>query len=169
MDYKVEYSKRKTISLCIKNESLVVKAPVGTSQKRIEEIVCSHIDWVEKHIARQKERNAKYPPLTDEEIKVLRKLAKKVLPLKVEHYSKIMGLNYGRITITGAKSRFGSCSSKGNLSFSYRLMRYPDAAIDYVIVHELAHTKEMNHSPAFYKIIEGVLPDYKQRAKLLKE
>ncbi len=169
MDYKVEYSKRKTLSLCIKHESLVVKAPIGTSQRRIDEIVYSHIDWVEKHIANQKKRNAKYPPLTDEEIKDLRRLAKRVLPTKVEFYSKKMGLKYGRITVTGAKTRFGSCSSKGNLSFSYRLMRYPEAAIDYVVVHELAHTKEMNHSPAFYKIIESVLPDYKERARLLKE
>ena len=80
-----------------------------------------------------------------------------------------MGLKYGRIAITSAKTRFGSCSSKGNLSFSYLLMLYPDSAIDYVVVHELAHLKEMNHSPRFYKIIEEVLPDYKERKKLLKK
>jgi predicted metal-dependent hydrolase len=79
-----------------------------------------------------------------------------------------VGLKYGRITITGAKNRFGSCSSKGNIAFSYRLMLYPEAAIDYVVVHELAHLLEMNHSPAFYKIVESVMPDYKERRKLLK-
>ena len=79
-----------------------------------------------------------------------------------------MNLQYGRITITSAKTRFGSCSSEGNIAFSYRLMLYPEAAIDYVVVHELAHRREMNHSAAFYKIIASVLPDYKYRNALLK-
>lgn len=87
----------------------------------------------------------------------------------MSYYAKIMDLKYGRITITGAKTRFGSCSAKGNLSFSYYLMLYPEYAIDYVVVHELAHLKEMNHSSKFYKIIESVLPDYKERIKVLKK
>ncbi len=168
MDYKVEYSKRKTISLCIKNERLVVKAPFNTSERKIEDIVRSHIDWIDKHIEKQRERNAKYPPLTEQQIIELRNLAKRLLPAKTEYYAKIMGVKYGRITITGAKTRFGSCSAKGNISYSYRLMRYPEEAIDYVVVHELAHILELNHSPAFYKIIGSVLPDYKRRAKMLK-
>ena len=84
-------------------------------------------------------------------------------------YAKIMGLKYSRITITGAKTRFGSCSSKGNISYSYRLMFYPESAIDYVVVHELAHLIEMNHSQRFYAVIEKVLPDYKERIALLKK
>ena len=79
-----------------------------------------------------------------------------------------MNLKYGRITITSAKTRFGSCSSKGNISFSYRLMLYPRELVDYVIVHELAHLSEMNHSDRFYRIIESVLPDYRERVKRLK-
>ena len=79
-----------------------------------------------------------------------------------------MGLKYSRITITGAKTRFGSCSSKGNISFSYRLMLYPEAAREYVVIHELAHLLEMNHSKRFYAIIEKYIPDYKERKKLLK-
>ena len=106
--------------------------------------------------------------LNEENIAELRKLAKKILKVKVAYYAEIMGLKYGRITITGAKTRFGSCSSKGNIAFSYRLMLYPEEAIDYVVVHELAHLLEMNHSPAFYKIVESVMPDYKERRKLLK-
>ena len=79
-----------------------------------------------------------------------------------------MGLNYGRITITSAKKRFGSCSSVGNISYSYRLMLYPEAAREYVVVHELAHLVEMNHSKKFYEVIAKILPDYKYRKKLLK-
>ena len=98
----------------------------------------------------------------------LRKQAKKVLKEKIEHYSKIMNLKHGRVTITCAKTRFGSCSSKGNISFSFRLMKYPEAAIDYVVVHELAHLVELNHSQRFWNIVASVFPDYKDRKKLLK-
>ena len=79
-----------------------------------------------------------------------------------------MGVKYGRITITSAKKRFGSCSSQGNISFSYRLMLYPEAAREYVVVHELAHLKVMNHSKDFYDVVASVLPDYKNRRRLLK-
>ena len=168
MDYRIEYSARKTVSLCIKDEGLVVKAPIGTSEKRIQEIVSNHRGWIEKHTARRKEKLARYSSLSDSDIRELKKAAKKILAAKVEYYANIMGLKYGRITITSAKTRFGSCSSKGNISFSYRLMLHPEPAIDYVVVHELAHLVEMNHSPAFYRVVESVLPDYKQRKKLLK-
>lgn len=168
MDYKVVYSGRKTISLCVKEGALIVKAPHGTKKARIESLIASHENWINKHIKKQIERDEKYGNLTDEKIVELRKSARQLLPAKVAYYADIMGLKYGRITITSAKTRFGSCSSKGNLSFSYRLMMYPEAAIDYVVVHELAHLKEMNHSPAFYKVVAKVLPDYKERKKLLK-
>ena len=169
MDYKVVYSGRKTIALSVKDGALVVKAPYGTKKTRIEKLISSHENWINKHIQKQKEKNAKYGNLSEERIAELRKIAKQILPAKVSYYAKIMGLKYGRITITSAKTRFGSCSSKGNIAFSYRLMMYPDAAIDYVVVHELAHLKEMNHSPAFYKVVASVLPDYKERIKLLKK
>ena len=78
-----------------------------------------------------------------------------------------MGAKYQRLTITGAKTRFGSCSSKGNISFSFRLMLYPEPAREYVVVHELAHLFEMNHSKQFYQIVEKYIPDYKERKKLL--
>ena len=169
MEYKVIYSNRRTISLSIKDEKLIVRAPYGTLKSRIDSVVLEHSAWIMKHINKQKQRNETLGELTEDRIKALRRAAKEILPIKVEYYSRIMGLKYGRIAITSAKTRFGSCSSKGNLSFSYLLMLYPDSAIDYVVVHELAHLKEMNHSPRFYKIIEEVLPDYKERKKLLKK
>lgn len=169
MDYKIVYSGRKTVSLCIKDGGLVVKAPYGTKKARIESIISSHTDWIKKHTERQIEKNKRYENLTEEKIALLRKTAKQILPLKVAYYANIMGLKYGRITITSAKTRFGSCSSKGNLSFSYRLILHPDEVIDYVVVHELAHLVEMNHSPAFYRVVANILPDYKERIKLLKK
>ena len=168
MPYKIVYSSRKSISLCIKEEGLVVRAPFGTSEARIDEIVEKHKSWIEKHLEKQERKQAKEAALSDGDVAEMKKLAKKILPAKTAYFANIMGLNYGRITITGAKTRFGSCSSKGNIAFSYRLMMYPEEAIDYVVVHELAHLLEMNHSPSFYRIVESVLPDYKRRKKLLK-
>lgn len=168
MDYNVVYSNRRTVSLAIKDGGLVVRAPMGTSKKKIEQIILSHLDWVNKSLEKWRQRNEKFLELTDDDIKKLRKIAKDVIPLKVKKYSEIMGIKYGRITITSAKTRFGSCSSKGNIAFSYRVMLYPEEAIDYVVVHELAHILEMNHSAKFYKIIQAVMPDYRERQKLLK-
>ncbi|MBE6532945.1 MAG: M48 family metallopeptidase [Ruminococcaceae bacterium] len=169
MNYELKYSARRTIALSIKEGKLIVKAPFGTSREKIESVILSHKRWIENHLKAQEERDARIGTLTDERIKELKKLAKQIIPLKVERYSKIMGLKYGRITITSAKTRFGSCSSAGNLSFSYRLMLYPEEAIDYVVVHELAHLVELNHSERFYRIVASVMPDYKERQRILKK
>ena len=168
MEYEVIYSARRTISISINDKGVMVKAPFGTSDRHIEEILEKHKRWIDTHLERQKTKHCREGALTDKDIAELKNLAKRILPLKTTQFAEIMGLKYSRITITSAKTRFGSCSSKGNVSFSYRLMLYPEAAIDYVVVHELAHLVEMNHSPAFYKVIEKVLPDYKERKKLLK-
>ena len=169
MNYEVKYSARRTVALAVKDGRLIVKAPYGTPREKIEDVILSHISWVEKHVIKQQERAARIGELTEERIKELKKQAKRIIPQKVEYYSKIMGLKYGRITITSAKTRFGSCTSAGNLSFSYRLMLYPDEAVDYVVVHELAHLVELNHSPRFYAIVASVMPDYKERQKILKK
>lgn len=169
MRYEIIYSKRRTLSLCVKDGALLVRAPFGTPGSKICEAVSSHIDWIEKHIEKQKKRVDKTADLSEDDIRRLKKQARQTLTAKTQFFSEIMGIKYGRITITGAKTRFGSCSSKGNISYSYRLMLYPEEAIDYVVVHELAHVLQMNHSPEFYKIISSVLPDYKRRRKLLKE
>jgi predicted metal-dependent hydrolase len=167
MEYEVVYSKRRTISLVIKSGQLIVRAPFGTKQSKIKELVENHRSWIEKGIVKTKMR-AESQEISKEEEKLLRKQAKAILPIKTKYYSEIMGLKYGRITITGAKTRFGSCSSQGNISYSFRLMKYPDEAIDYVVVHELAHLVEMNHSDRFWSIVATVFPDYKSRKKLLK-
>ena len=94
--------------------------------------------------------------------------AKEYLPDRVAYYSGLMGVTPTGITVTGAKKRFGSCSGKNSLCFSWRLMRYPSEAIEAVVVHELAHIRHKNHSTAFYAEVERWLPDYKKRIQLLK-
>ena len=168
LEYEIIYSDRRTLSLNVKGGALIVRAPRGAKRRDIEKLIADHTDWIEKHLAKSKRKEELYSSLGDEDIKRLKKLAKATLPEKTRYFAEIMGIKYGRITITSAKTRFGSCSSEGNIAFSYRLMLYPEEAIDYVVVHELAHRREMNHSAAFYKIIASVLPDYKYRKALLK-
>lgn len=168
MEYSIVYSKRKTISISIDKCKVVVKAPIGTDKKTIESVLIKHSRWIKKHLALQEKKEQMMNNLTADNIKDLKKKAKIYFKEKTDFFAGIMGLKYGRITITSAQKRFGSCSSKGNISYSYRLMLYPDAAREYVVVHELAHLVEMNHSPRFYSIIEKVLPDYKARKRLLK-
>ena len=169
MKYDIVYSDRKTISICVKDGGVIVRAPRRTARQRIEQIVREHTDWIEKQQQKQSQPRLKNTPLSDSQIAELKKRARVILKQKLDYFSNLMGLKYGRLTITSAKTRFGSCSSKGNIAFSWLLMLYPNEAIDYVVVHELAHLVEMNHSPRFYKIIEAVLPDYKARKKLLKQ
>ena len=168
MDYKINYSKRKTIGLRIKSGELFISAPIGTSDLAIKRVLESHLGWIEKNLEKSKARCERFPELSALEISQMKKDAKKYFVEKTEEYAKNMNLKYGRITITSAKTRFGSCSQKKNICFSYRLMRYPEAAREYVIVHELSHLVHMNHSPQFYKYLAQFMPDYKERRRLLK-
>lgn len=169
MDYEVIYSKRRTVSLSVKDGKLLVKAPKRYPKKEIEALIEKHRKWIATHLEYDRQRMEFERTLTDDRVKKLRKEARVYFKEKTEYYSKIMNIKYGRITITGAVTRFGSCSAAGNLSFSYRLMLYPEAAREYVVVHELAHIIELNHSPRFYAQVKKYLPDYKARKKLLEK
>lgn len=169
MDYGVVYSKRKTVSIKIEKGKVIVKAPIGIAKKEIKSIIDKHREWIEKAIVRAKQKRDKYESFDEAQIKLLKKQARTYFTALCERYAALMGLSYNRITITSAKTRFGSCSSNKNISFSYFLMLYPERAREYVVVHELAHLREMNHSARFYAIIEKYMPDYKERKKLLKQ
>ncbi len=169
MKYKVIKSGRKTVSLEISRDAeVIVRAPYGTKDKFIEEFVNSHKPWIEKHLNGRLEK-AEMFKYAEENSKALKKAAKEYIFKRAEEFAEIMNVKYSGIKITSAKTRFGSCSGKNSLCFSYILMLYPKEAVDYVIVHELAHTVEHNHSKRFYKIIEKYLPDYKQRERMLKK
>ena len=170
MDYELKRSKRKTMSMTITKELTVsVKAPYGTPTKVIDDFVDSHENWIEKHIEIIRERNLKYGELSESRKIELQALAKSEIPRRVEYFSNIMGLYPTSVKITSAEKRFGSCSGKNGLCFSYRLMMYPPEAIDYVVVHELAHIRQKNHSAKFYALVAKYLPDYKACEKMLKE
>ncbi len=170
MEYKIIRSSRRTVALEITPElEIIVRAPRFMREKEIQKFVDSHQVWLETHLEKQRLRQQNRPPEPSAaEQAVLRMRAAEVLPQKVAHFAVIMGVKPTGIRITSAKKRFGSCSGKNSLCFSWRLMQYPEDAIDYVVVHELAHIRHHNHSAAFYRFVASVMPDYKRRAALLK-
>ena len=168
-EYKLIRSSRRTLALEIGRDlTLTVRAPMKMPLSVIEEFIEKHDKWIEKKLDVMKRREMKSDNLLPEEIAALKMRAKEILPKKVAYFAEIMGLKPTGVKITSAKKRFGSCSGKNSLCFSYELMLYPDEAIDYVVVHELAHIKHRNHSSRFYNLIEKYLPDYKTREKILK-
>ena len=125
--------------------------------------------WIETHSEIQRLRDEKHGEPDEAERTRLIALAKETIPPKVERYAQLMGLKYAGIKITGARTRFGSCSARNSLCFSWRLMQYPEDAVDYVVVHELSHIVHKNHGPRFYALVASVMPDWKRRRALLKE
>jgi len=167
--YELRRSRRRTVSLEVRADgSLLVRAPQHLGAAEIERFVAEHADWIEKAKLRQAERQKTHPQPTPEEEAILRRRAKEELPPRVEHWAKIMGLSPAAVKITSAKTRFGSCSARGNLCLSWRLMTYEQDCIDYVIVHELCHLRHMNHSADFYALVEQYLPDWWERQKKMK-
>jgi len=107
--------------------------------------------------------------LTQQELDALKKEAKLLIPERVRYFAAKLGITYGRIAIRAQRSRWGSCSSKGNLNFNCLLMLAPTEVTDSVVVHELCHRKEMNHSDRFYREVLRVFPDYWKWDRWLKD
>lgn len=168
MQYEVIRSKRKTLSLGIRNAKLVVRAPLHMSDRTIARFVQEHRGWIETQLENARQLAA-LPKLTEQELCALTERAKKVIPERTAHFAPLVGVTYGRITIRRQRTRWGSCSAAGNLSFNCLLLLAPPEILDSVVVHELCHRREMNHSARFYAEALRVLPDYRQRAAWLKE
>ena len=169
MQYEVIRSDRRTVALEITRDGRVlIRAPKRMAWRDIDAFVEKHRNWLNEHLARQQVWKDAHPEPTEQEQQAMIRRAREILPGKVTHYAKIMQLQPTGITITGARTRFGSCSPKNRLCFSWRLMQYPEAAIDYVVVHELAHIVHKNHGPDFYALVERILPDHKERRAMLR-
>ena len=169
-DYTLLRSRRRTMALQLDREgNAVVRAPYGVRKETVDRFVASHEGWLARARAKQAARRAAHPEPTAEERAALIARAKEVLPERVACWGAVMGLSPAGVRITSARTRFGSCSAKGGLCFSWRLMQYPPEAVDYVVVHELAHLRRRDHSPAFYALVERYMPDWRARMRLLKE
>lgn len=172
MKYKLIRSNRKSIAIEVHPDGILVRAPFQATTAQIDAFVLSKADWITK--AQKKIASAPPPPpvedkLSMEEIRDLANRALQYIPQRVKHYAPLVGVSVGRITIRNQRSRWGSCSSKGNLNFNCLLMLTPPEVIDSVVVHELCHRKEMNHSKAFYAEVLRVFPEYHKWNRWLKE
>jgi predicted metal-dependent hydrolase len=163
-------SRRRTICVEITtNLQVIVRAPLSMDDRDIQAFVAAKSPWIAQHLALAQKRKALLaPPFTREELQALKQAARQDLPRRVDSYARQMGINVGRITIRAQKTRWGSCSAKGNLNFNCLLSLCPEAIRDYVVVHELCHRKELNHSPRFWAEVGRILPDWPARRKWLK-
>lgn len=167
--YTLIRSSRRTLSLEVTRElTVLVRAPMRVPKAEIDRFVERHEAWINTHMEKQRQRVQDHPEPTEEEKQMLIARAKQELPERVARYAAIMGVQPTGITITGARKRYGSCSGKNRLCFTWRLMACPDEAIDSVVVHELAHIVHKNHGPKFYELVESVMPDYRERKKKLE-
>ncbi len=169
IQYTLIRTNRKSIGIRISDTGeVIVRAPRYTPVGEIETILQQHAAWIEKNKQRSVDRQMRFDSLDREQTEQLRQLAKIRLTKKTEFFAARMGLTYEKISITSAKKRLGSCSTRGSICYSLYLLLYPDAAVDYVVVHELAHLVEPNHSKNFYAVIERYLPDWQARKALLQ-
>ena len=171
IEYELIRSNRKTVSITVKPDGkVIVRAPLLASKRRIEQFVESKREWIIKNVKRALENPSPVPKdFSPEEKKRLVKQARILITQRVEHYAPIIGVSYNRIAIKDTKTRWGSCSRDGNLNFSFRLVLEPLELLDYVVVHELCHRLHMNHSKEFWREVERVIPDYKERRRRLNK
>ena len=172
MEYDLIRSSRKTISAQIKGGMLILRVPRRTTKVQIEAFLQAHRRWIETHLAQSRNQMAQaaaLPGLTPADIQELKDRAREVIPERVAYYAPLVGVSVGKITIRCQKIRWGSCTGKGNLSFNCLLMLAPPEVLDSVVVHELCHRKEMNHSQRFYDEVLRVMPDYHRHHQWLRE
>lgn len=166
-------SSRKSIGLEVRSgKDVLVRIPASLSDRELKNFVEKHREWIFNKTAqiqsRKDARNstgaAPAENLSPEEIEKI----KEKIGARVRYYSQMMGVTTGRITIRNQKTRWGSCSAKGNVNFNYQLYYLPEELLDYVVIHELAHRRHMNHSGEFWAEVEKYCPEYRQRRKQLK-
>jgi predicted metal-dependent hydrolase len=167
-------SGRKSLGLEVRPDGTVLaRIPARLSDRELKAFIEKQQDWILKKVNQVKKRadartKIKVPSmdaLSDAEIQ---KIKDKIAD-RVKYYCAVMQVTVGRIAIRNQKTRWGSCSSAGNVNFNYQLYYLPDELLDYVVVHELAHRRHMDHSKEFWSEVARYCPDYRARRKQLKE
>lgn len=167
-------SKRKTLSISVENDgSITIRAPRGLSNRRIDAFLKEKKKWIIKKVQLAKQRQQKAQTFQDRlnntNIKEQRERARIYLQKRLEHFCKNHRLSYNKLRITSAKTRWGSCGPTNNVNFNWKIILAPPQVIDYLVVHELAHTVEKNHQKPFWKLVEQMDPQYKENRKWLKK
>ena len=175
VDIELLRSRRRSIGLEVRPDgSVILRVPNRLPKRDALAFLQAKESWLRKCIAQVEEREsfaeaAGLEPLTEDELSALTKAARAYFTEKCAWLAPLVGVDYGRISIRHQKTRWGSCSAKGNLNFNCLLMLAPEDVRDYVVVHELCHRKEMNHSNAFWAEVARIVPDYREKERWLKE
>jgi predicted metal-dependent hydrolase len=168
---QIVYSKRRSIVLQVKNGVVFLKAPLRTPTKFLQDLVLKKQNWIRDKIEISKqihESKATKKSLSGETLEFYKKEFGAYLDEKVQLYANQIGVTFAKISVRKTVSRWGSCTTGGNLSFSIFLWDTPNHVIDYVIVHELCHRRYMNHSKDFWNLVSTHYPEYKLAEKWLK-
>ena len=173
MRISVVRSNRRSLEISVRADGeIIVRAPLFTGEQEIRRFTERHLDWIERQkqkAERISEQRAHAQVLSETELKALAEEAKKDFRIRSEYFAGIIGVSSGKITIRHQKSKWGSCSSRGNLNFNCLLMLAPEKVRDYVVVHELCHRKWMDHSPHFWAEVRRAMPDYDDAKRWLRE
>jgi len=169
MEYKLRKGiKTKRLSISIRSDlSIVVSAPYFVSQKVIEKFLESKKTWINKSINFYKNRTKSFVDFDLDKKK--REEIKDFVLAKIEKLNAEYNYSYNKVFIKNHRSRWGSCSGARNLNFNYRIISLPEHLAEYIIVHELCHLGEMNHSQRFWDLVAKTIPDHKERRKELKK
>ena len=169
MEYELIRSERKTLALRVEPDGHIqIRAPRRTPLATIERFLREHLDYVEKR-RRQIAAAPRVAPMSQEELAALKKRARPVFLARVAYFAPLVGVRWERVAVRSQRSKWGSCSAKGNLNFNCLLLLAPPEVLDYVVVHELCHRRHMDHSRAFWAEVARVLPDYAARRKWLRQ
>lgn len=167
-------SARKSLGLEVRDANTVLaRIPTRVSDRELKAFVENHRSWIleKTEVMAEREEKRKSTPAPQPEL--LSKTDRMKIQLKigkrVRHYCETMGVTVGYVTVKNQKTRWGSCSAKGNVNFNYQLAFLPEELLDYVVIHELAHRNHMDHSRAFWAEVEKYCPDYRERRAALKE
>lgn len=167
---EVVRSSRRTMAIQVTADGCVkLRIPGRVSENEAFAFAARHEEWIVRQYRKMMELRESRTVYNEDEIRNYKERLCPVLQHRAAYYAGLLGVSYGRIAIRDQKTRWGSCSARGNLNFNWRLAVLPEELMDYVIVHELAHRLEMNHSTRFWAHVERILPDYRLRRKQLKE
>lgn len=176
IEVEIIRSKRRSMAIQIRTDgSVVARAPMHASDRAVKRFVSAHARWIADNRQEMFERRKKLAdnpydiPAWESLSAADKKIAKQKIMEHVDYYANRMEIDYGSISMRNQKSRWGSCSSKGNLNFNYRLAYLPEELLDYVVVHELAHRRHMDHSAAFWEEVETYYPAYRKCRQMLND
>lgn len=176
IEVEIIRSKRRSMAIQIRTDgSVVVRVPMHASDRAIKRFVSAHARWIADNRGQMFECRKKLAdnpydiPAWESLSAADKKIAKQKIMEHVDYYARRMEIDYGSISMRNQKSRWGSCSSKGNFNFNYRLAYLPEELLDYVVVHELAHRRHMDHSAAFWEEVETYYPAYKKCRQMLND